>query len=39
MDIVEMIENTPIIRLSSIYQYKLLERLNERFTEKAEQIF
>ena len=39
MDIVEMIENTPITRLSSTYQCKLLEKLKERFTEKDEQMF
>jgi len=39
MDIVKMIENTPIIRLSSTYQYKLLEKLKERFTENDQQMF
>jgi hypothetical protein len=39
MDIVEMIENTPITRLSSTYQCKLLEKLKERFTEKDQQMF
>ena len=39
MNIVEMIENTPMIRLSSTYQCKLLERLKERFTEKDQQMF
>ena len=39
MDIVEMIENTPITRLSSIYQNTLVERLKERFTEKDQQMF
>lgn len=39
MNIVEMIEKTPMIRLSSTYQCKLLERLKERFTEKDQQMF
>ena len=39
MDIVEMIENTPITRLSSTYQNTLVERLKERFTEKDQQMF
>ena len=37
--IVEMKENTPITRLSSTYQCKLLEKLKERFTEKDQQMF
>jgi len=39
MDIIQMIENTPITRLSSTYQCKLLEKLKERFTEKDQQMF
>ena len=34
-----MIENTPIIRLSGTYQYRLLEKLQERFTENDQQMF
>jgi len=39
MDIVKMIENTPITRLSTTYQNKLVERLNERFTENDQKMF
>jgi phage anti-repressor protein len=39
MNIVEMIENTPIIRLSGTYQHRLLEKLQERFTENEQQMF
>ena len=39
MNIVEMIENIPITRLSTTYQCRLLERLKERFTEKDQQMF
>jgi len=39
MDIIQMIENTPITGLSSTYQCKLLERLKERFTENDQKMF
>jgi hypothetical protein len=39
MDIIQMIENTPITRLSSTYQNTLVERLNERFTENDQKMF
>ena len=39
MNIVELIENTPIIRLSGTYQHRLLEKLQERFTENEQQMF
>jgi hypothetical protein len=39
MDIIEMIENTPIRRLSSTYQNTFVERLNERFTENDQKMF
>jgi hypothetical protein len=39
MDIIEMIENTPITRLSSIYQNTFVERLKERFTENDQKMF
>jgi hypothetical protein len=39
MDIIEMIENTPITRLSSTYQNTFVERLKERFTENDQKMF
>jgi len=39
MDIIQMIENIPITRLSTTYQNTLVERLKERFTEKDQQMF
>jgi hypothetical protein len=38
-DIVDLIENNPITRLSTTYQNKLLTKIKTKFTEKEQQIF
>ena len=38
-DIVELLQNNPITRLSSTYQNKLLTKLKEKFAEKEQQMF
>lgn len=38
-DIVNLIENNPITRLSTTYQNKLLTKIKTKFTEKEQQIF
>ena len=39
LNIVELIENNPIARLSNTYQNKLLTKIKERFTDNEQQIF
>jgi len=38
-DIVDLIENNPITRLSTTYQNKLLTKIKTKFTENEQQIF
>jgi hypothetical protein len=38
-DIVDLIENNPITKLSTTYQNKLLTKIKTKFTEKEQQIF
>ena len=39
LDIVELIENNPITKLSNTYQNKLLEKIKENFTDDEQQLF
>ena len=39
LNIVDLIENNPITRLSSTYQNKLLTKIKAKFTENEQQIF
>ena len=39
INIVELIENNPITKLSGVYNNKLLTRIKERFTETQQQLF
>ena len=39
LNIVDLIENNPITRLSSTYQNKLLAKIKERFTDTEQQMF
>jgi phage anti-repressor protein len=39
LNIVELIEQNPITRLSNTYQNKLLNKIKERFTDDEQQIF
>ena len=39
LDIVELIENNPITRLSGTYNSKLLNKIKENFTETGQQLF
>jgi hypothetical protein len=39
LNIVELIENNPITRLSATYQSKLLTKIQEGFTELEQQMF
>ena len=39
LNIVELIENNPITRLSNTYQNKLLNKIKERFTDTEQQMF
>jgi hypothetical protein len=39
LDIVELIENNPITRLSGTYNSKLLNKIKERFNETEQQLF
>ena len=39
LNIVELIENNPITRLSNTYQNKLLNKIKETFTDDEQQIF
>ena len=39
LNIVELIENNPITRLSTTYQNKLLTKIKTKFTENEQQIF
>jgi hypothetical protein len=38
-DIVDLIENNPITKLSTTYQNKLLTKIKTKFTENEQQIF
>jgi hypothetical protein len=38
-DVVDLIENNPISKLSTTYQNKLLTKIKEKFTESEQQIF
>ena len=38
-DIVDLIENNPITRLSTTYQNKLLTKIKTKFTENEQQMF
>lgn len=38
-DIVDLIENNPITKLSTTYQNKLLTKIKEKFTENEQQLF
>ena len=38
-DIVDLIENNPITRLSDVYQDRLLTKIKAKFTEQEQQIF
>lgn len=39
LNIVDLIENNPITRLSDTYQHKLLTKIKEKFTENEQQMF
>ena len=39
LDIVELIENNPISKLSSTYNNKLLIKIEETFTDFEQQLF
>jgi hypothetical protein len=39
LDIVKLIEKTPITRLSQDYQYKLLNKIKTKFTDSQQQLF
>ena len=39
INIVELIEHNPIIKLSSDYNYKLLIKIKENFTEFEQHVF
>ena len=39
LDIINLIENTPITKLSGNYQSKLIEKIKNNFTEYEQQIF
>ena len=39
LNIVNLIENNPIIKLSNTYNNKLLEKIKEKFTETQQQLF
>ena len=39
LDIVELIENNPITRLSGTYQNKLLIKIKNNFTDSEQQLF
>jgi hypothetical protein len=39
LNIVDLIENNPITRLSSTYQNKLLTKIKAKFTDNEKQIF
>lgn len=39
LNIVELIENNPITRLSGTYQHKLLTKIKENFTNNEQQMF
>ena len=39
LDIVELIENNPITRLSGTYNGKLLNKIKERFNDTEQQLF
>jgi len=39
LNIVDLIENNPITRLSNTYQNKLLTKIKERFTDNEQQMF
>jgi type IV secretory pathway VirB4 component len=38
-DVVDLIENNPISKLSSTYQNKLLTKIKEKFNESEQQLF
>jgi len=38
-DVVDLIENNPISKLSATYQNKLLTKIKDKFTESEQQIF
>jgi hypothetical protein len=39
LNIVELIEKNPIIKLSSVHNNKLLNRIKEKFTDYEQQLF
>ena len=39
LNIVELIENNPITKLSSDYNVKLLQKIKEQFTDFEQQLF
>ena len=39
LDIVSLIESTPITRLSGTYQCKILDKVKQVFTENEQQLF
>ena len=39
LDIINLIDNNPIIRLSENYQINFLTKLKEKFTENEQRIF
>jgi hypothetical protein len=39
LDIVELIENNPITRLSNTYQNKLITKIKSNFTDTEQQLF
>ena len=38
-DVVDLIENNPISKLTSTYQNKLLTKIKEKFNESEQQLF